>query len=77
MKFENYSIKLNEVLELNKDKRRIVLDMFRDMLFAHKDGNLEMSKAMFNSLYYSGFIYDIREKKISDIIDDGVQDINN
>lgn len=76
MKFENYCLDLNKVNSLKKDKRRVVIEMYRDMLFSGKDGSTEIASSFFNTLNQSGYLINIRERKINDIVH-GVQDDNN
>lgn len=76
MKFENYCLDLNKVNSLKKDKRRVVIEMYRDMLFSGKDGITEIASSFFNTLNQSGYLINIRERKINDIVH-GVQDDNN
>lgn len=76
MKFENYCLDLNKVNSLKKDKRRVVIEMYRDMLFSGRDGSTEIASSFFNTLNQSGYLINIRERKINDIVH-GVQDDNN
>jgi hypothetical protein len=69
MKIENYHLDIKKVFELKKNKRQIIIDMYKDMMFSEKDGVQKMAKSLFNTLRSSGYLVDTREEKIDQIID--------
>lgn len=76
MKIENYYLDIEKVFELKKNKRGLIIDMYRDMMFSEKDGNYKIAASLFNTLKTSGYLIDLRDKKIDAIIDD-VQGVDN
>ena len=76
MKIENYYLDIEKVFELKKNKRGLIIDMYRDMMFSEKDGNGKIASSLFNTLKTSGYLIDLRDKKIDTIIDD-VQGVDN
>lgn len=76
MNLENYYLDFDKVINLKGGKRKLIIDMYRDMMFSNREGHEEMSKSIFNGLNHSGYLINIRDKKISDIVD-GIQDDNN
>lgn len=69
MKIENYHLDIKKVFELKKNKRQIIIEMYKDMMFSERDGIQKMTKSLFNTLRSSGYLVDTREEKIDQIID--------
>ena len=70
MNFKNYYLDLKELSKLNDDLSNRIHDYYREMLFSKQDGRDDMAISIFNTLWNSGFLKEVRDKKINQILDE-------
>jgi hypothetical protein len=71
MKIENYYLDLNKLHKLeNKEDRDQIHSYYKDMLYSVQDGRKEMGISIMNTLLIGGYLIDVRDKKIEDILND-------
>lgn len=68
MNLENYYLDLKEIVSLNMDDKRYIQDAYREMLHSNFDGRSEMAKSLFNTLWSSGYLKEMRSEKIEKIL---------
>lgn len=70
MKIENYYLDLNKVHDLeNKEERDQIHSYYKDMLYSYQEGRKEMVISMMNTLFRAGYLIDLRDEKITEILD--------
>lgn len=70
MKIENYYLDLNKVHDLeNKEERDQIHSYYKDMLYSYQEGRKEMAISMMNTLFRTGYLIDLRDEKITEILD--------
>ena len=67
-KIGNYYLDINKVQLLEKEERNRVHEMYRDMLYSYQDQRDMIGDSYFNTLYRSGYLVDIRDEKIEEIL---------
>ncbi len=67
---QNYQLDLKKVFNLNKNKRTIIIELYNNMINNYEGKMAIVGESIFNSLFGSGYLIDIRDKKINDIVDD-------
>ena len=71
MKIENYYLDLNKLHQLeDKEERDQIHSYYKDMLYSVQDGRKEMGISIMNTLLIGGYLIDVRDKKIEDILND-------
>ena len=55
---------------VDKEDRNRIHDYYRDMVYASADGRKEVATSLFNTLYQNGFLVDIRDEKLNDILNE-------
>ena len=60
---------------LEKDDYMRIYEMYRDMLYSFEESRLLVAESFFNTLYNSGYLSNIREQKIENILN-GVDTID-
>jgi hypothetical protein len=65
---ENYYLDLNKIQTLDKEEKDRIHEMYRDMLYSYQDGRPMIADSYFNTLYRSGYLVDIRNEKIEEIL---------
>ena len=69
MKVDNYYLDLKKVSEIkDKQERAQIHSYYRDMLHCNFDGRTEMAQSYMNTLLKSGYLIDIRNEKIDQIL---------
>ena len=70
MNIANYYLDLEKVSKIeSKHDRDIIHNYYRDLMYCLHDGREDMGKSMFATLENGGYLINIREKKIGDILD--------
>lgn len=69
MKIENYCLNLHALKTLDEKDKEIIHSYYKDMLYCFSDGRKEMSISILNTLLIGGYLIDVRDKKIEDILD--------
>lgn len=70
MKIENYYLDLNKVHDLeNKEERDQIHSYYKDMLYSYQEGRKEMAISIMNTLFRTGYLIDLRDEKITEILD--------
>jgi hypothetical protein len=70
MDVKNYYLNLDKVNKLEAEEKSRIWDIYRDMIYSYEDKRLSISNSLFNTLYYSGYLCDMRNEKISQILDE-------
>lgn len=68
MNIENYCLNLHAVKDLDEKDKDNIHSYYKDMLYCFSDGRKEMAISILNTLLLGGYLIDIREKKIDDIL---------
>ncbi len=69
MKFDNYYLDLEKLNSLSsKEEKEQIHRYYMDMMHCFTDSRASMGKSIFNTLYQSGYLKEIREEKIDQII---------
>lgn len=68
-KFDNYYLDTNKVSELQcKEERSRIHSYYMDMLNCAFEKRDEMARSLFHTLYNNGFLKDIREEKLTQVL---------
>jgi|APCry1669189567_1035234.scaffolds.fasta_scaffold206302_1 hypothetical protein len=65
---ENYYLDLNKIQTLDKEEKDRIHEMYRDMLYSFQDSRPLVGNSYLNTLYRSGYLVDIRNEKIEEIL---------
>jgi hypothetical protein len=65
---ENFYLDLRKISILSKKESDIIHNYYRDMLYAFQDGRNSMGNSILYTLLKNGYLIDIREEKINNII---------
>ena len=69
MKLENYYLDLKKVSEVKrKQERERIHSYYSDMLHSNRDNRPEMAQSYMNTLLKSGYLVNIRDEKIDQIL---------
>lgn len=69
-KIDNYYLDLIKLNELEKDERDRIHEMYRDMIFSFEENRLKIANSFFITLYHSGYLVDVRNEKIEELLND-------
>jgi hypothetical protein len=69
MKIENYCLNLKAISALEEKEKDTIHSYYKDMLYCHHDGRKEMCVSIMNTLLLGGYLIDVREKKIKELLD--------
>ena len=70
MKIENYYLNLKKIELLPPEDKKILHEYYRDMLYTNSDGRTSISDSIFLTLLNNGYLIDIREEKINNLINE-------
>jgi hypothetical protein len=76
MDLTQYYLDLEKVNSLDKDLADKIYEYYRDMLYTNDDGRKSISQSLFNTLMTNGYLKNIRDEKIENILN-GDNSINN
>lgn len=68
MKIENYCLNLKAMKELEEKDKEVIHSYYKDMLYCFSDGRKEMCISIMNTLLLGGYLIDVRENKIDEIL---------
>jgi hypothetical protein len=69
MKFENYYLDLEKVNSIQeKEEKEQIHRYYMDMMHCFIDKRDSMGMSLFNTLYVSGYLKEIRDEKINQIL---------
>ena len=68
MKIENYCLNLHAMKSLDEKDKDVIHSYYKEMLYCFSDGRKEMSISILNTLLLGGYLIDVREKKIDEIL---------
>ena len=69
MKIENYCLNLHALKTLDDKEKEIIHSYYKDMLYCFSDGRKEMCMSIMNTLLIGGYLIDVRDRKIEEILD--------
>lgn len=70
MKIENYYLNLEKISTLEKEEKEVIHRYYQDMLHHLQDGRIAMGQSIFLTLINHDYLVDVRDKKISKILDE-------
>jgi hypothetical protein len=70
MDITRYYLNIEAIKMVDKEDRNRIHDYYRDMVYANADGRKEVTTSLFNTLYQNGFLVDIRDEKLNDILNE-------
>lgn len=71
MDLKNYYLDLDKMFELQDYEQKYIQDLYRDMLFCNEDTSQKsIAMSYFNTLSENGYLTNIREKKLDDLLDE-------
>jgi len=70
MKIERYCLNLHAVKMLDEKERDVIHSYYKDMLYCFHDGRKEMAQSIMNTLLLGGYLIDMMDKKIGEILHD-------
>lgn len=69
MKFENYYLDLEKINNLSTNQEKEQMHRYyMDMVHSFSDGRDLVGKSLFNTLYHSGYLKEVREEKIDKVL---------
>lgn len=69
MNIENYYLNIDKLSKLEKLERNRIHEYYRDMIYSKQDKRDDIVKSLFNTLWYSGYLKDIRDEKLEKILE--------
>jgi hypothetical protein len=76
MDISKYYLNIEAILQLEKEDKNKIHEYYRDMVYANSDGRDSVTVSLFNTLFKNGYLLDIREEKINNILNNGDISIN-
>lgn len=70
VKIDNYYLDLGKVRTLEKEERIRIFDLYRDMIYSYEEKRNIVANSFFTTLYHSGYLVDVRNEKIGELLDD-------
>jgi hypothetical protein len=70
MKIENYYLNLKKIELLPSEDKKVLHEYYRDMLYTNSDGRTSITNSIFLTLLNNGYLIDIREEKINNVLDE-------
>jgi hypothetical protein len=69
MKFDNYYLDLEKINTLSTDQEKDRIHRYyMDMMMSFSDNRYSVGKSIFNTLYQSGYLKELREEKIDKVL---------
>jgi hypothetical protein len=69
MKFDNYYLDLEKINTLSTDQEKERIHRYyMDMMMSFSDNRYSVGKSIFNTLYQSGYLKELREEKIDKVL---------
>jgi len=77
MDITRYYLNIDALKMVDKEDKNRIHEYYRDMVYASSDGRKEVATSLFNTLYSNGYLVDIRDEKLNDILNgDGDKSLN-
>lgn len=77
MDITRYYLNIDALKMVDKEDKNRIHEYYRDMVYSNSDGRKEVAISLFNTLYSNGYLVDIRDEKLNDILNgDGDKSID-
>ena len=77
MDITRYYLNIEALKMIDKEDKNRIHEYYRDMVYSNSDGRKEVAISLFNTLYSNGYLVDIRDEKLNDILNgDGDKSID-
>lgn len=70
MDITQYYLNIDAIKLLEKEDKGRIHDYYSQMVYAHSDGRKGVMTSYFNTLYQNGFLVDIRQEKLNEILNE-------
>ena len=70
IKIDNYYLDLVKINQLEKEERIRIFDLYRDMIYSYEEKRNIVANSFFTTLYHSGYLIDVRDEKIEELLND-------
>ena len=70
IKIDNYYLDLIKINKLEQEERNRIYEMYRDMIFSFEENRLKVANSFFITLYHSGYLINVRDEKIEELLID-------
>ena len=70
MNLKNYYLNLEKLSDLDENVQIRIHEYYRDMIYSKQDKRDDIAESIFNTLWHSGYLKDIREEKLDSILDE-------
>ena len=70
IKIDNYYLDLIKINKLEQEERNRIYEMYRDMIFSFEENRLKVANSFFITLYHSGYLINVRDEKIEELLND-------
>jgi hypothetical protein len=67
---EKYCLNLHALKDIDEKEKEVIHSYYKDMCYCFHDGRKEMCFSIMNTLLIGGYLIDVRDKKIEDILND-------
>jgi hypothetical protein len=68
MDLTKYYLDLDRIKDLSKEESHKIHEYYRDMIYCNEDGRKNIAQNLFNTLNENGYLKNIREDKIDEIL---------
>jgi hypothetical protein len=68
MDITKYYLDLDKIKNLSKEDSFKIHEYYRDMIYCNEDGRNSIALSLFNTLNENGFLKNIRDEKIDEIL---------
>ena len=68
MDITRYYLNIDALKMIDKEDKNRIHEYYRDMVYANSDGRKDVAISLFNTLYSNGYLVDIRDEKLNDIL---------
>jgi hypothetical protein len=68
MDITKYYLDLDKIKDLSKEDSNKIHEYYRDMIYCNEDGRSGIALSLFNTLNENGYLKNIREDKIDEIL---------
>jgi len=68
MDITRYYLNIDALKMVDKEDKNRIHEYYRDMVYANSDGRKDVAISLFNTLYSNGYLVDIRDEKLNDIL---------
>lgn len=68
MDLSKYYLNLDRLSGMKDDEKNRIHEYYRDMLYSYQDKREMIGQSLFNTLWFSGYLVDIRKEKLDEIL---------